>query len=113
MVETDAPRPRWLGLVPPKSVLGAAPPASVTYDCGLNKARLALNATVFTLAMLLPTTFIRVWLTSRPESPVNSALVIAILCAPRPPLVQPIVNPQNPRGQGTSCAPQLAPRHTI
>jgi hypothetical protein len=27
---TTAPRPRWLGLVPPKSSFGGAPPPSVT-----------------------------------------------------------------------------------
>src|SRR5436309_10431503 len=41
-------------------------------------ARLDLKATVLTLAMLLPTTWSLVWLTLRPERPVNSALVSAM-----------------------------------
>jgi hypothetical protein len=30
IVATTAPRPRWLGFVPPKSPLGGVPPLSVT-----------------------------------------------------------------------------------
>src|SRR5437868_2286533 len=37
--------------------------------------RVLLNATVFTLAILLPTTFSLAWFTFRPESPAKSVFV--------------------------------------
>ena len=48
----------------------------------MKRTRLDLNAVVLALAMLLPTTFICVVFTSRPERPVNNALVSAPMTFP-------------------------------
>src|SRR5438552_14127553 len=61
-------------------------------------ARLDLKATVLTLAMLLPTTWSLVWLTLRPERPVNSALVSAMEEVPRVPGATRGVAHESPAG---------------
>ena len=67
---TVLPLPIWRGLIPPLRPFGPAPSDWVRLNMDSNSIRVDLKAVVLTLAMLLPMTFSRLWLLSRPERPV-------------------------------------------
>ena len=72
------PRPTCLALTPPVPV-DASPPDAVDivwYISSLNLTLEALNASVFTLAILLPITSILVWCVLRPDTAENNDLII-------------------------------------
>ena len=61
IVETCMPSPTCWGFTPPTSSVGFAAPGRVCESMSWNVTRPFLKPFVFTLAMLLPSTSIRVW----------------------------------------------------
>ena len=76
MVETIMPRPTCCGFTPPTSSVGFAAPERVWESMSWNVTLPFLKPLVFTFAMLLPSTSMRVWWFSRPETPAQSDLII-------------------------------------
>ena len=76
MVDTIMPRPTCCGLTPPTSSVGFAAPASVWESMSWKVTLPFLKPLVFTLAMLFPSTSIRVWWFWSPETPAQSDRII-------------------------------------
>ena len=73
------PSPTWIGLVPPRVVVAPLAPATVCDNMSWNVIRDALNAVVFTFAMLLPTTSMNVMWFSSPAIAENIARIMRII----------------------------------
>src|SRR4051812_19692127 len=69
MAATRTPRPICAGFVPPRKLDGALEPWMSWLRVSWNTVFEALKPVVLTLAMLLPTTSIMVWLARRPLMP--------------------------------------------
>src|SRR6478736_4797794 len=83
------PRPTWIGLLPPRPVVGFGreAPVSICERVSAKTVELALKPTVLALAMLLPVTSSMTWLTRRPLMPAKrerSMVVLLVRCRDQP-----------------------------